>query len=110
MFCKTTQSKMDPKNSEKLESWVKEKWGPLISQQSGFQGYYLIVKPDGEFAFEPLSGAQAGLALMECLVNARNLPGHGLAEAARLARNAPAFRLRYSHFEQIGDRIQAFLS
>jgi len=50
MFCKTTQSKMDPQNSEKLESWVKEKWGPLISQQPGFQGYYLIVKPDGEFA------------------------------------------------------------
>jgi hypothetical protein len=66
--------------------------------------------PDSEFAFEPLTGAQAGLALMECLVNARNLPEHGLTEIARLARSAPAYRLRYSRFEQIGDRIQASLS
>lgn len=50
MFCKTTQSKMDPQNSEKLENWVKEKWGPLISKQPGFKGYYFIVKPEGEFA------------------------------------------------------------
>jgi hypothetical protein len=58
---------------------------------------------------QPLSKAQAGLALMECLVNARNLPGHGLSEIARLARVAPAYRLRYSHFEQIERQIEALL-
>lgn len=58
----------------------------------------------------PLSKAQVGLALMECLVNARNLPEHGFREIARLARTAPAYRLRYSHFEQIGGPIEALLA
>jgi hypothetical protein len=57
----------------------------------------------------PLSKAQAGLVLMECLVNARNLPGHGFPEIARLARVAPAYRLRYSRFEQIERQIETLL-
>ena len=57
----------------------------------------------------PLSKAQAGLALMECLVNARNLPGHGFSEITRLARVAPAYKLRYSRFEQIGGQIATLL-
>jgi hypothetical protein len=56
-----------------------------------------------------LSGAQAGLALMECLVNARNLPGHGFSEAARLARTVPAYGLRYSQFDQIQAQVEALL-
>jgi hypothetical protein len=63
-----------------------------------------------ELELRPLSRAQAGLALMECLVNARNLPDHGFSEIARLARVAPAYRLRYGHFEQIGDRIEGLLA
>lgn len=62
-----------------------------------------------ELALEPLSKARAGLALMECLVNARNLPDHGFAEIARLARLAPAYRLRYSRFEQLEGRIEDLL-
>lgn len=58
---------------------------------------------------EPLTGAQAGLALMECLVNARNLSHHGFDEVARLARAAPAYRLRYAHFEQIEARLTALV-
>ncbi len=65
--------------------------------------------PDGEFALRPLSKAQAGLALMECLINARNLPGHGLPEIARLAQVAPAYKLSYANFDQIGERIEALL-
>ena len=49
MFCKTTKSKVDVQNSGKMEQWVKEKWSPLISKQTGFKGYYYISKPDGEF-------------------------------------------------------------
>jgi hypothetical protein len=65
--------------------------------------------PGGDFAWRPLSKAQAGLALMECLVNARNLPEHGFPEIVRLARQAPAYRLHYTDFDQIGGRIEALL-
>jgi hypothetical protein len=58
-------------------------------------------RPQGEFELRPLSGAQAGKGLMECLVNARNLPGRGFREVARLARVVPAWQMEYSHFEQI---------
>jgi len=56
-----------------------------------------------------LSKAQAGLALMECLVNARNLNGHGFNEATRLAREVPAYRLTYSGFDQLGNRLDEIL-
>ena len=63
--------------------------------------------PGGELELCSLSAAQTGLALMECLVNARNLPDHGFAQAARLARQSPGYTLRYGHFEQIGGQIEA---
>lgn len=50
---------------------------------------------------EPLTPAQAGLALVQSLVNARNLPEHGLPEVARLARAVPAYRLGYGGFAQL---------
>ncbi|MCP4539159.1 MAG: hypothetical protein GY832_18640 [Chloroflexi bacterium] len=65
--------------------------------------------PDSEFSLRPLSKAQAGLALMECLINARNLPDHGLSEIARLAQAAPAYKLTYAHFDQIKEPIEALL-
>jgi len=62
---------------------------------------------ESEFELKPLSKAQAGLALMECLVNARNLPEHGFREIARLARIAPAYKMSYAHFDQIGKQVEA---
>jgi hypothetical protein len=59
-----------------------------------------------DFAWRPLSKAQGGLELMQCLINARNLPDYGLAEIARLAQAAPAYRMSYASFEQIGERIE----
>ena len=41
------------------------------------------------------------------LVNARNLPDHGLSEVARLAQVAPAYRMSYADFGQIGERLEA---
>ncbi len=77
-----------------------------VREQAGLR---LIIfprfQPDGTLKLEPLSRGQAALALMECLVNARNLSDHGLAEAARLAGLAPAYRLSYGSFEQLGDSI-----
>lgn len=65
--------------------------------------------PGSDFSLRLLSGAQAGLALMECLVNARNLAEHGFPEIARLARIAPAYRMTYASFDQIGDRVEDLL-
>ncbi|HDQ73774.1 MAG TPA: hypothetical protein ENN19_17010 [Chloroflexi bacterium] len=65
--------------------------------------------PNSDLVWQALSKAQAGLALMECLVNARNLPGHGFAEIARLARATPAYRLCYGGFDQLEDRLEMLL-
>jgi hypothetical protein len=62
-----------------------------------------------DFALRPLSKAQAGLALMQCLVNARNLPERGFPGVARLARAAPAFALHYSSLDQLEGHIEALL-
>ena len=62
-----------------------------------------------DFTFQLLSKGQAGLELMKCLVNARNLPDHGFSEIARLARGAPAYRMIYSRFDQIENRIERIL-
>ncbi len=64
---------------------------------------------DAGLAIERLSKAQAGMRTMACLVNARNLPGHGFHEVARLAHDVDAYELRYSSFEQLGTQIEALL-
>lgn len=66
-------------------------------------------QPGSDFIMRPLSGAQAGLALMECLVNARNLPEHGFPEIARLAKTAPAYKMIYAHFDQVEEQIETLL-
>jgi hypothetical protein len=65
--------------------------------------------PDSDFLLRPLSTAQAGLALMECLVNARNLPEYGFPQVVRLAQVAPAYKMDYARFDQIGGHIEALL-
>lgn len=51
----------------------------------------------------PLSGARTGFKLMGCHVNARNLPGHGFAQVADLARDARTFRLTYGGFQGLAE-------
>jgi len=58
--------------------------------------------PGGPFELEPLSKARAAVELTGCFVNARNLPEMGFPSVARLAAAAPAYRLRYSSFDQLG--------
>lgn len=58
-------------------------------------------QPNAEFNLHLLTKAQAGLELMQCLVNARNLPGHGFDDISRLARAVPAYRLTYAGFDQL---------
>ncbi len=62
-----------------------------------------------ELALQRLTKAQVGLALMECLVNARNLNGHGFGEATRLARQVPAYDLTYSRFDQLAEHLDSIL-
>ncbi len=62
--------------------------------------------PKGELLWQPLSQAEIGLELAQCLINARNLPGYGFTEIARIARMAPAVKFTYSSFNQIEPLIQ----
>ena len=48
-----------------------------------------------------ITAAQAGLRLMGCNLNARNLPGSGFGEVGVLARAVPAFVLHYGDFDQL---------
>lgn len=71
----------------------------------------LIVFPryqaNSPFESARLSKAQAGLALMQTLINARNLPDHGFTEITRLVRRPPAYTLRYSSFDQIAPWVKS---
>jgi hypothetical protein len=64
-----------------------------------------------ETAFElrQLSKAQASLELMQCLINARNLPEHGFPEVIGMARTVPAYQLVYSDFSTVESAVQAAL-
>ena len=70
-----------------------------------FPGY----RPGVETAVELLSPARVGLALMETLVNARNLPGHGFDEVARVAGLAPGYRLEYAGFRPLAEPLERLL-
>jgi hypothetical protein len=64
--------------------------------------------PEAAFKLETLSPGRAAFTLVDTVVNARNLPDHGLPELARLARSLPVRQLVYSNFAQIVDQLDAF--
>jgi len=66
-------------------------------------------RPGSDFVLRSLSKAQAGLALMQGLINARNLPEYGFSEIARLAKTAPAYNMSYADFDQIGAGVETLL-
>ena len=58
------------------------------------------------------SPAMTGMRLMECNLNARNLPGHGFPTLSAFARNVPALALTYGSFAQLDgvlDRLARFI-
>lgn len=66
-------------------------------------------RPGATFELRPLSRAQTGLALMQNLINARNLPQHGFSEVAHLtAGPISAYQLTYANFEQIERHLAHF--
>jgi len=66
-------------------------------------------RPEAPFSWEPLTGARTAHELMQCLVNARNLPDHGFREAVRLAKTARGYTVTYSNFDQIAGKIDEVL-
>lgn len=66
-------------------------------------------RKNSDLKLEKLTKAKSGLALMESLVNARNLNGHGFNEAARLARDTPGYRLEYGGFDQLHEEFDNIL-
>jgi hypothetical protein len=58
-------------------------------------------KAEARLEIQPISKAETALRLMACLVNARNLPDHGLPDVVRLARHVPGYRLRYSDADDV---------
>ena len=47
--------------------------------------------------------------MMECLVNARNLNGHGFNEVTRLVRDTKCYLLEYGGFSQLGEEFDSIL-
>jgi len=70
--------------------------------------------PDQTFMLHPLSKARAGLKLLETVINARNLPRHGVPYVTHLGKQIPVYQLQYSNFEQLkpelDDLIQQILT
>jgi len=54
-----------------------------------------------DYSFESVDLGQAGLELMESVLNLRNLARHGLPEIAHLIRSVPVYRLSYGSFYQL---------
>ena len=66
-------------------------------------------RPGTDLSWEPLTTARTGQELMQCLVNARNLPEHGFPEAVRLAKEAKGYKIVYSDFDQIAEQVEELL-
>jgi len=57
--------------------------------------------PGASLHVEPLSPGRCVMMLMETLLNARNLPKHGLTLTTRLAATLPSYRITYSRLEDV---------
>jgi hypothetical protein len=64
-------------------------------------------QPGARYSFEPMDPGKAGLALMETILNLRNLTRHGLSEIALLVRSLPVYHLTYGSFNQL--ELKGFL-
>jgi hypothetical protein len=69
-----------------------------------------LFRADAAFSLSRLSQAEAGMRLMACLVNARNLHDHGFDEVARLCRSVPAYVMEYGEMAKMPDALQGILA
>ncbi len=56
-----------------------------------------------------ISTARSCLKLMECHVNARNLPGHGFSEIAAITRNISSYELTFGSYDGVLDLLLPLL-
>lgn len=63
----------------------------------------------GGHRLRPLGRAQAATRLMQSLLNARNLAGHGVALMLRLVARVPAYELLYSDLDRAGEDLERLL-
>jgi len=63
-----------------------------------------------EFTAERLSLAGTVFMLMQCFVNARNFPDHGMAAVKEFSKSVIAYRLTYSDIDQASAWIQETLT
>ncbi|MGB5685106.1 MAG: hypothetical protein WBM35_04790 [Candidatus Electrothrix sp.] len=59
-------------------------------------------KADVPPTLKELTPGMGCLRLMECYVNARNIPGHGISELAQLTKKVPMMELTYGSFTGLG--------
>ena len=58
-------------------------------------------REDAELNFEKISPAKSTFYLLQSHVNARNLPGHGIAELSTIVRKSRSYKIIYSSFEDL---------
>jgi hypothetical protein len=57
-----------------------------------------------------LSSIRSCMKLLECYVNARNIPNHGFGEIAELTRQAACYELKFGSFDDLPRALQPVLS
>lgn len=86
---------------------------PARTKRRARQTCRLLIFPQfasGEqLTIEALTPAQAGLELMACNVNARNLANHGVDTLISIARSVPAVRLRYGSFDVLKGALDGLI-
>lgn len=110
-----------PASAQALAPYVRFQENEVLTGDSGFMVPHRLLNPD----FSPTqpqlslilfpgyeSGASPALTeltpgigcsrLMECYVNARNIPGHGISDLARISRSVPVMELKYGSFTGLG--------
>lgn len=82
----------------------------LFGPSSGAAKASLIVFPSYQegapLALQPISAGRSAMRLLACLVNARQLPEHGLAHTTYLARALPAYILTWGRLEHIDEFLE----
>lgn len=82
---------------------------PLVLESNLDLVVFARYEPTAAFELLSLTKAQASLELMKHFVNARNLPAAGFPDIAHLMRKVPAYRMRYSNFQQVEGQIERLL-
>jgi hypothetical protein len=83
--------------------------GVVMSQAPIYAAIFPRFQSGAVFEFRRLTKAQAGLELMQCLINARNLAEHGFPHVIKLARSIPAFQMVYSDFSAVEQTVESIL-